>query len=268
MVIDGTKGVEAQTYKLFEVCRLRNMPVLTFVNKFDREAMDPIDICDEIEEKLQLQVCPLSWPIGMGKTFKGVYSIYEKRLLLFNPHGKQEDSKSVEITDLNDPKCNELLGEDLAQKLRDDIELVEGEYTPLKREDYLSGHVSPICFGSALNNFGVRELLDCFVDISPPPTTRETDIDTVAPDSPKFSGFVFKIHANMDPKHRDRIAFMRICSGTFERNKKLLNVRSGKQVKFSNPTAFMAQEKSIVDKAFPGDIIGLHDTGNLKIGDT
>ncbi len=266
MVIDCVKGVESQTHKLMEVCRLRNTPIMTFINKLDREGQDPISLLDEIEDKLQINVLPLSWPIGIGKSFKGVYSLLENRLILFKPH--QTQSKlAIEITDLSDPKLDEVLG-NLASQLRDDIELIQGVYPSFDPQDYLDGLITPVFFGSALNNFGVRELLDCFINYAPPPLPRLTDCREVTPDDPKFSGFIFKIHANMDPKHRDRLAFLRVCSGKFERHKKLYHVRSGKPIKFSTPTAFMAQEKAIVDVAYPGDIIGLHDTGNLKIGDT
>lgn len=267
MVIDSVKGVEPQTHKLMEVCRMRNTPIMTFINKLDREGQDPIDLLDEIEDKLQIQVCPLSWPIGMGKSFKGVYSIYEKKLVLFKAHDTQNSENIVEITDLNDPKCDELLG-DQADKLREDIELVQGVYPEFNRDDYTAGLTTPVFFGSGLNNFGVRELLDCFIENAPTPNTRSTDLGDIEPTANEFSGFIFKIHANMDPKHRDRIAFLRVCSGTFERGKKYLNTRSKKQLKFSAPTAFMAQDKEVIDAAYPGDIIGLHDTGNLKIGDT
>jgi peptide chain release factor 3 len=267
MVIDSVKGVEAQTHKLMEVCRMRNTPIMTFMNKLDREGQDPFDLIDEIEEKLQIQVCPMSWPIGMGKRFKGVYSIYDKKLVLFKSHEKHDSKNIVEITDLNDPKCDELLG-DQADKLREDIELVTGVYPEFNVEDYRSGLTTPLFFGSGLNNFGVKELLDCFLDNAPTPQKRKTSEEEIEPNNPNFSGFIFKIHANMDPKHRDRIAFLRVCSGTFERNKKYTHVKSGKTLKFSSPTAFMAQDKEIIDSAYPGDIIGLHDTGNLKIGDT
>ncbi len=266
MVLDSTKGVEGQTHKLMEVCRMRNTPIMTFINKLDRDGKDPIELLDEIEDKLQIQVRPMSWPIGMGKSFKGVYSLLEKRIFLFKPHAKQ-DSQSIEINNLNDPLLDELL-DDQANQLRDDIELISGVYPSFNADDYLTGLTTPVFFGSALNNFGVRELLDCFIQYSPPPQSRKTETGTISVDEPTFSGFVFKIHANMDPKHRDRIAFLRICSGIFERGKKCLNVRTGKSLKFSTPTAFMAQEKSIIEKAYPGDIIGLHDTGNIKIGDT
>ncbi|MGE4169696.1 MAG: peptide chain release factor 3 [Candidatus Margulisiibacteriota bacterium] len=267
MVIDSSKGVEAQTYKLLEVCRMRQTPILTFMNKLDREGKDPIDLLDEIEEKLGMTVCPLSWPIGMGKEFKGVYSFYEKRLILFKPHAKQNSPETVEIKDLSDPKLDELLGSQ-AQKLRDDVALVTGVYPEFSIEAYRAGDITPVFFGSALNNFGVRELLDCFIDIAPDPRSRETTTRFVEPNENKFTGFIFKIHANIDPKHRDRIAFLRICSGKFLRNTWYSHVRLGKQMRFSNPTAFMAQDKNIIEEAFPGDIIGLHDTGNFKIGDT
>ena len=268
MVIDSTKGVEKQTYKLLEVCQMRATPVITFLNKMDREGIDPIELLDNIEEKLKITVCPLSWPIGQGKAFKGVYNIYEKHVVLFNPHGKQEVSKVVKITDISDPELDQLIGEDFAQKLRDDLELVLGVYPEFSIDEYRAGIVTPIFFGSALNNFGVKELLDCFVDIAPPPLSRDTTEGIIAPDAKTFSGFIFKIHANIDPKHRDRIAFLRICSGTFERNKRYHHVRSNKVYRSNNPTAFMAQSKEVIDQAYPGDIIGLHDTGNLKIGDT
>ncbi|MFC1771316.1 peptide chain release factor 3 [Candidatus Margulisiibacteriota bacterium] len=267
MIIDSTKGVEKQTHKLMEVCRLRNIPTITFINKLDREGKDPIDLLDEIEEKLQISVCPLSWPIGKGKEFKGVYNIFEKKLVLFQPHAKQDLSNTIEINDLSNPIIDEKL-ESQGQKLREDVELVTGVYPEFEIEDYLYGHVSPVFFGSALNNFGVKELLDCFIKISPQPRSRITDTIEVQPNSDEFSGFIFKIHANIDPKHRDRIAFLRICSGVFERNKKFLNVRSGKTLKAASPTAFMAQDKTVIDNAYPGDIVGLHDTGNFKIGDS
>lgn len=267
MVIDATKGVEEQTYKLLEVCRMRNTPIMTFMNKLDREGRDPIELLDEVEDKLNIQVCPLSWPIGMGKAFKGVYSLVAGELILFKPHAKQSESDHITIKGLEDPKLDEVLGLDAAT-FREEVALVTGVYPKFNAEAYLSGDVTPLFFGSALNNFGVKELLNFFVSNAPTPMSRPTDQHDVLPDNPKFSGFIFKIHANMDPRHRDRLAFIRVCSGKFERNKRVLNTRSGKQVKLSNPTAFMAQEKEIIDEAYPGDIVGLHDTGNFKIGDT
>ena len=265
MVIDYTKGVESQTHKLMEVCRMRTTPIMTFINKLDREGKDPIEILDEIEDKLQISICPMSWPIGIGKEFKGVYHIPLKKIFLYNSNKKKEPA--FEINDLNSTQLDDKIGT-LAQKLREDIELITEIYPAFNQDDYLKGTITPLFFGSALNNFGVQHLLDSFVEFSPPPQERNATEKTIKPNYSKFSGFIFKIHANMDPKHRDRIAFLRICSGIFEKNKKCFNVRLKKTLKFSTPTAFMAQEKSIVEKAFPGDIIGLHDTGSLKIGDT
>ena len=266
MVIDSVKGVEAQTHKLMEVCRMRNTPIITFINKCDRLGKDPIDLIDEIEDKLQLSVCPITWPIGMGNHFKGVYNLKTKSILFFSTNNNT--SNPIIIKDINSKEALERIGELEIKKLKDDIELINGIYSNLNKDDYLSATTSPIFFGSALNNFGVKELLNEFIDLSPPPQPRQTQLRSIEPKEPKFSGFIFKIHANMDPKHRDRIAFLRICSGQFERNKKYFHVRLAKSLKFSAPTAFMAHEKSIIEQAYPGDIIGLHDTGNLKIGDT
>jgi len=228
MVIDSTKGVETQTHKLLDVCRMRNTPIITFMNKLDREGMSTIELLDNIEDKLNMPVCPLSWPISMGKTFKGVYNIYEKQLHLFKPHQKQDSDSAIHITSLSDPKLDTLIGEPEARQLREDIELVTGVYPAFNKDDYLAGKITPVFFGSALNNFGVRELLDCFIEIAPPPLSRLTDRGEVHPNQPKFTGFIFKIHANIDPKHRDRIAFLRICSGQFERNKRYHHNRSNK----------------------------------------
>ncbi len=268
MVIDCVKGVEIQTEKLMEVCRMRATPVLCFINKLDREGRDPYELLDEVEEKLDIKVRPMSWPISMGKDFRGVYSLYEKKLVLFQGSKQQVSDEVLEIEDLNDPSLEELVGERNANQLREDVELIEGVYEPLDLDDYLAGKVAPVFFGSAVNNFGVRELLDCFVDIAPAPIERATEERVVRPDENKFSGFIFKIHANMDPKHRNRIAFVRVCSGKFERGKNYHHVRLEKNLRFSNVTAFMAQSKEVVDEAFPGDIVGVYDTGNLKIGDT
>ncbi|MEI9918745.1 MAG: peptide chain release factor 3 [Bacteroidota bacterium] len=267
MVIDCVKGVEAQTEKLMEVCRMRNTPVLCFINKLDREGRDPFDLLDEIEEKLSIKVRPLSWPISMGKTFKGVYSLYEKSLHLFTP-SKITVEEGIEISDINSEEVDKLVGENYAKQLRADVELIEGVYPDFNIEEYLSGHVAPVFFGSAVNNFGVKELLDTFIRIAPPPIPRETSVRIVEPDEKKFTGFIFKIHANMDPKHRNRIAFIRICSGKFERGSNYYHVRQEKSLRFSNATAFMAQDRETVEEAWPGDIVGIYDTGNLKIGDT
>jgi peptide chain release factor 3 len=269
MVIDCVKGVEIQTEKLMEVCRMRNTPVIGFINKLDREGRDPFELLDEIEEKLNIKVRPLTWPIGMGKSFKGVYSMYTKSLVLFTPsQTKLNSDDAVRIEDIFEPEIEKLIGGSAATKLREEIELIEGVYPVFDVESYQRGEVAPIFFGSAVNNFGVQELLDCFIDIAPNPRPRMLDERQVQPDEEPFTGFIFKIHANMDPKHRNRIAFARVCSGRFERNKNYLHTRLEKQFRFSNATAFMAQNKEIIDEAFPGDIVGLYDTGNLKIGDT
>lgn len=267
IVIDSAKGVEAQTRKLMEVCRMRNTPVMVFINKLDRIGHDPFDLLDEIEKELKIKVRPLSWPISNGPTFKGVYNIWEKNLQLFTSSDKQTISDSISIDDVNSKELESHIGT-FADKLREDLELVEGVYPEFQIDDYLAGHLAPVFFGSALNNFGIKELLDCFIEIAPTPKAFMTDQREVKADEPKFTGFIFKIHANMDPNHRDRIAFVRIVSGKFERNTNYLHVRHGKQLKFSTPTSFMADKKSIIDEAFPGDIVGLHDTGNFKIGDT
>ena len=268
VVIDVAKGVEAQTEKLVKVCRMRNTPVIVFINKLDRMGKDAFDLLDEIEEKLGLSVTPLSWPIGMGKELKGVYSLFEKQLVLFDAHGKQELDDSIIIDELSDARLDSLVDSHFATTLRSDVELLEGVYPPFEIEEYRKGQISPVFFGSAVNNFGVRELLDCFVQVAPSPQPTKTEERIVAPDEKSFAGFVFKIHANMDPKHRDRIAFVKVCSGNFKRNTNYLHVRNDKQLKFSNPTSFMAEKKEIIDVSYPGDIVGLHDTGNFKIGDT
>jgi peptide chain release factor 3 len=250
-----------------EVCRRRDTPVMVFINKLDREGQDPYDLLDEIEDKLAIKVHPLSWPIGMGKRFKGVYSLYERALHLFES-SRLTLSEGLKIEDINSPDLQEHIGDQDAAQLREDVELVDGIYGELNPDDYLKAKVAPVFFGSAVNNFGVRELLDCFLDIAPNPLPRETEVREIFPDEDEFTGFVFKIHANMDPRHRNRIAFVRVCSGKFERKKSYLHARLAKQLKFSNATAFMAQDKEIINEAFPGDIVGLYDTGNLKIGDT
>ncbi|MBS1488809.1 MAG: peptide chain release factor 3 [Bacteroidetes bacterium] len=267
MVIDCVKGVETQTEKLMEVCRMRNTPVLCFINKLDREGRDPFDLLDEVEEKLNIKVRPLSWPISMGKTFRGVYSLYEKKIQLFTP-SKTTVEEGIEIADIHSEELDKLVGESYAKQLRADVELIEGVYPEFDVDSYLAGEVAPVFFGSAVNNFGVKELLDTFIRIAPPPIPRATTVREVKPSEEKFSGFVFKIHANMDPKHRNRIAFIRICSGEFERGNNYYHVRQEKNLRFSNATAFMAQDRETVDEAWPGDIVGLYDTGNLKIGDT
>ena len=268
MVIDAANGVEAQTERLMEVCRMRNTPVITFINKLDREGRDPFELLDEIEEKLQIKVRPLSWPIGSGPRFKGVYNIYEKNLNLFSANKTKIEENLVKITDVNDSKVDEIIGEAPAALLREDLELVEGVYDQFDLDEYKAGNIAPVFFGSALNNFGVRELLDTFVRLAPNPQHRPSDGGFIEPLDKKFTGFIFKIHANIDPKHRDRIAFLRVVSGKFERNKFYQNSRLDKKMKFANPYSFLARSKEVVDEAYPGDVIGLYDTGNFRIGDT
>lgn len=266
IVIDAAKGVEAQTRKLMEVCRMRHTPVIVFVNKMDRPSRDPFEILDEIEEELKIEVRPLSWPIGNGPDFKGVYNLFDKSLYLFTPN-KQTLEEGIDV-DINDVRLADEIGERSATTIREELELVEGVYPEFDKNPYLEGKLAPVFFGSALNNFGVRELLHCFLEIAPSPRPSQAEERIVEPDEEKFSGFVFKIHANMDPNHRNRLAFVKICSGHFQRNTNYQHVRLGKQMKFSSPTAFMAEKKSIVEDAYPGDIIGIPDSGNFKIGDS
>ncbi len=266
IVIDAAKGVEAQTRKLMQVCRMRKTPVIVFVNKLDRPVQDPFDVIDEVERELMIGVNPLTWPIGSGESFKGIYNIHKENLALYRP-SIQTITPAIEV-DVNSKELDGEIGERAAAKLREDLELIKGVYPHLDREAYLSAKVAPVFFGSALNNFGIRELLECFLEIAPSPLPRETEERIVKPEEPKFTGFVFKIHANMDPNHRDRIAFVKVCSGLFKRNTNYLHVRSDKMVKFAAPTAFMASKKDVIDEAYPGDIVGLHDTGTFKIGDT
>ena len=268
IVIDAAKGVEPQTKKLMNVCRMRHTPVIVFINKLDRPARDPFDLLDEIEKQLDIHVKPLSWPIGDGPHFKGVYDLYHEKLNLFSGQNKQEIESGIEFHDLHDQTLDQYITSSYAQTLREDIELIHGVYPELDHHQYLGGHLAPVFFGSALNNFGVKELLECFFFISPVPQPIEAEERTVSPAENQFTGFVFKMHANMDPNHRDRIAFVKICSGKFLRNTNYQHVRVGKKMKFSSPTSFMAARKSVIDEAYPGDIVGIHDTGNFKIGDT
>ena len=268
VVIDVAKGVEEQTEKLVEVCRMRNIPMLVFINKLDREGKDAFDLLDEVEQKLNLSVTPLSWPIGMGERFQGIYNLYEKNIQLFSSNNKQRISEAIEFEDLNNPELDEIIGQEAAETLREEVDLVSGVYPDFDKDEYLKGTLQPVFFGSALNNFGVQELLDAFIDIAPNPMPKQSDSRLVEPMEDSFTGFVFKIHANMDPKHRDRLAFVKVVSGKFERNKPYLHVRQGKNLKFSSPNAFFADKKEIIDECFPGDIVGLHDTGNFRIGDT
>lgn len=268
VVIDVAKGVEEQTEKLVEVCRMRNIPMIVFINKLDREGRDAFELMDEVEQKLQLRVTPLSFPIGMGYDFKGIYNIWEKNINLFSEDSRKNIDETISISDLSSPELDSIVGAKPAATLRDELEIIEGIYPKFNRDEYINGTLQPVFFGSALNNFGVRELLDCFVQIAPSPRPKESSTRIIDPKESTFSGFVFKIHANMDPKHRDRLAFIKIVSGTFERNTPYLHVRQGKKLKFSSPNAFFAERKEIVDISYAGDIVGLHDTGNFKIGDT
>lgn len=268
VVIDVAKGVEEQTEKLVAVCRMRNIPIILFINKLDREGTDAFDLMDDIEQKLGLTVTPLSFPIGMGYDFKGIYTIWEKRINLFSGDSRKNIEETIAFSNLQDPELENIIGQKAAKTLREELELVYEVYPSFNRTDYLNGTLQPVFFGSALNNFGVRELLDCFIDIAPSPLPKESETRVIEPTEEKLSGFVFKIHANMDPKHRDRLAFVKIVSGIFERNKPYMHVRLNKNLKFSSPNTFFAEKKEIVDFSYPGDIVGLHDTGNFKIGDS
>ncbi len=267
MIIDNAKGVEPQTQKLMEVCRLRNTPIITFINKLDREGLDPLDVFEDIENKLQIDCIPLTWPVGMGKRFKGVYNLEQKELGIFSS-GYRPDDQGVFVDDLTDPRLNELISQTQADELREDVDLIVGACDPFNLDLFLNSTQTPVFFGSAINNFGVKEMLDTFIKIAPPPGKRLTATRDVAPEEKAFSGFTFKIQANMDPEHRDRIAFFRICSGKFIKGMKVKHHRIGKDIKISNATIFMAQERSNVETAFPGDIIGIHNHGTIKIGDT
>jgi peptide chain release factor 3 len=268
VVIDVAKGVEEQTEKLVEVCRMRTIPMIVFINKLDREGKDAFDLMDEVEQKLELRVTPLNFPIGMGYDFQGIYNIWEKNVQLFVEEDKQHKGTAIQYDDLNDPALAQAIGEKALTTLNNELELVEGVYPTFDQEAYLNSQLQPIFFGSALNNFGVQELLNCFIDIAPAPLNKHAVERKIDPTEKAFSGFVFKIHANMDPNHRDRLAFIKIVSGTFERNKPYLHVRNNKKLKFSSPNAFFAERKEIVEISYPGDIVGLHDTGNFKIGDS
>jgi len=267
MVIDSAKGVEPQTEKLMEVCRMRNTPIITFINKLDREGLPPLDLMGEIEEKLQIECTPLSWPIGMGKRFKGVYDLYRKQIRMFESGRSTPEQLGITIRDLSDPILDELL-EEQADSLREDVELLNGAADPLEQDHFLSGSQTPVFFGSAINNFGVKEMLDTFVEMAPSPGPRKALTRQVSPYETSFSGFAFKIQANMNPAHRDRIAFIRICSGRFSRGMKVFHHRIKKEVTLANATIFMAQNRENVTEAYPGDIIGIHNHGTIKIGDT
>ena len=266
MVIDSAKGVEARTIKLMEVCRLRTTPILTFINKLDREGRDPVELMDEVESVLNIRCAPVTWPIGMGKQFKGVFHLYNDSIHLYSAtHGGKIKTGEV-IQGLDNPMLDEVLGA-AAYELREEIELVRGASHEFNSDAFLAGKLCPVFFGSAINNFGIEELLDYFVEYAPAPLPRDTQLRQVQPDEEDFSGFVFKIQANMDPQHRDRIAFLRVCSGHYEKGMKMRHVRIGKDVKIANALTFMASEREHVENAWPGDIIGLHNHGTIRIGD-
>jgi peptide chain release factor 3 len=267
LVIDCVKGVEEQTQRLMEVCRMRDTPVIVFVNKMDREGKDPFDLLDELEQTLNIKVRPITWPVNMGSSFKGVYHMLEHQMNFFKINKTKLEGDVKKIL-LDSPELDKSVGDKDAAQLREDVEMIDAIYEEFDENRYKTGEVAPVFFGSAVNSFGIKELLDTFCDISPEPIARTTDVREVLPTEAKFSGFVFKIHANIDPRHRDRIAFLRICSGTFERGKFYKHVRLGKDMRFSNPYMFMADSKNVVDEGYPGDVVGLYDTGNFKIGDT
>ncbi len=268
MVIDCAKGVEDRTIKLMDVCRLRDTPILTFINKLDREGREPIELLDEVEDILKIQCAPITWPIGMGKGLKGVFHLYNDSVHLFSAtHGGKIQEGEV-IQGLDNAQLVEVLGESVVTDLRDEIELVKGASHEFDKQSFLEGKLTPVFFGSAINNFGIEELLDYFVSAAPGPQPRLTHEREVKPEEEKFTGFIFKIQANMDPSHRDRVAFMRVCSGTYEQGMKMKHVRIGKDVKVPNAITFMASDREHVEQAFPGDIIGLHNHGTIQIGDT
>jgi len=268
LVVDSVKGVEEQTRKLMEVCRMRNTPVMIFINKMDREGINPFDILDELEKELKIAVCPYTWPIGNGKQFKGVYNLHKEEVQIYSPEKTTVSESLISTKDIKDPKLIEYVGIESINKLLEEIDFVYNMFEKFNMPLYREGYLAPLFFGSALNNFGVLELLETFLEIAPCPGNIQTLERIIEPDEDKLTGFVFKIHANLDPNHRDRIAFMRICSGRFERNKFYYHVRLEKKLRFSSPTSFMANAKSIVEEAFPGDVVGLYDNGNFKIGDT
>ncbi len=267
MVLDHAKGIETQTRKLFEVCRLRDMPILTFINKLDRDGQDPFDLLDEIEQSLALDVTPASWPIGQGRDFKGCYDLLNDQLVLFDRSKGESLKETIQCDGLDDPKVDELLPAEQAKKLREDVEMIRGLCPKFDRKAFLQGTMTPVFFGSAVNNFGVRELLGGIGQFAPHPRTQKTQTREIKPDETKVTAFVFKIQANMDPKHRDRMAFARICSGKFKRGMKLKHVRSGKTQIIHSPQLFLAQDREMAEEAYPGDIIGLPNYGGLRIGD-
>jgi peptide chain release factor 3 len=267
MVLDGAKGIEEQTLKLFEVCRLRDTPVISFINKMDRETREPFELLDEIEKKLALDVCPITWPIGMGERFRGCFNLVTDKLYLFDNNAGSRISDSMQFTGANDPALDEHIPPAELSKFREEVAMVKGIYPPFNREHYLEGHLTPVFFGSAVNNFGVRELLEALCEFAPSPRVQAANPRNIEPAEPKFTGFVFKIQANMDKNHRDRIAFVRICSGKYQRGMKVLHVRSGKTMALNNPVLFLARERELAEEAYAGDILGIPNHGTLHIGD-
>ena len=267
MVIDAAKGVETQTRRLLEVCRLKRTPVITFINKLDLDAMEPLDILDNLEKELGMLTTPCTWPIGMGPDFKGVYDLRDKTVNFYLAAARGRRNEREILHSLEGPEAEELLGKHRTQ-LVEEIDLLQGAASPWDETAFLRGQLTPVFFGSALNNFGVKELLDCFCDLAPPPQPRETLTRIVMPEEEKFSGFVFKIQANMDKNHRDRMAFLRVCSGTFRRGMRIIHVRTGKELQVRNAMTFLARDRSIVEEAYPGDIIGIPNHGTIRIADT
>ena len=267
LVIDSAKGVETQTKKLMDVCRMRSTPIITFINKLDRDGRDPFDLIADIEQHLKIECAPLTWPVGMGKGFRGTFNVFHNEMRVFSATGNERVQDALVVHGADDPQLDRLLGTQVHQ-LRSDLELVTGASAPFDKERYLRGEQTPVFFGSAVNNFGVKELLDALMEFAPPPRPRPTMTRTVSPYEEEFSGFVFKIQANMDPAHRDRIAFLRICSGKFTRGMKVRHHRIGKEIQIANATIFMAQDRTGVEEAYPGDVIGVHNHGTIKIGDS
>jgi peptide chain release factor 3 len=268
LVIDSVKGVEEQTRKLMEVCRRRHTPVMVFINKMDREGLHPFDLLDELEKELNIAICPYTWPIGSGKQFKGVYNLFRKDIQIYSAEKSTISESLISTRDVKDPALKAFVGTDNLNRLWEEIDFVHSIFETFNMQLYREGYLAPVFFGSALNNFGVLELLETFLEIAPCPGVVEATERNIEPSEEQLTGFVFKIHANLDPNHRDRIAFMRICSGRFERNKFYFHARTGKKMRFSSPATFMANSKNIVDEAYPGDVVGLYDNGNFKIGDT
>lgn len=268
LVVDSAKGVEAQTRRLMEVCRMRATPVMIFINKMDREGKDPFELLEEMEQELNIAVTPFTWPAGRGSNFKGVYNIFKNNIQFYTPEKSNLSELLMETADISDPVIEEYVGQVILGHLREETDLIKDMYESFQKNLYLEGYLAPVFFGSALNNTGVLELIDTFIEIAPSPTRSEAHERAVKPDEPDFTGYIFKIHANLDPKHRNRMAFLRVCSGVFERNKLYYHTRLNKKMRFSSSAEFIANSRSTIDEAFPGDVIGVYDTGSLKIGDT